>query len=98
MSEDDQATVDDAVATLSSAMDNLVETSADDNTNTGDDANKGDDNTSDKNDTSSKDDPNKGPINKNPATGDNNLIALGALAVLLTSAGAFVVIRRKSRA
>ena len=33
-----------------------------------------------------------------PATGDNNLIALGALAVLLTSAGAFVVIRRKSRA
>ena len=36
--------------------------------------------------------------NKNPATGDNNLIALGALAVLLTSAGAFVVIRRKSRA
>ena len=103
LSEDDQATVDEAVATLSSAMDNLVETSADDNnsgdnTNTGDDANKGDDNTSDKNDTSSKDDPNKGPINKNPATGDNNLIALGALAVLLTSAGAFVVIRRKSRA
>ena len=33
-----------------------------------------------------------------PATGDNNLIALGALAVLLPSAGAFVVIRRKSRA
>ena len=105
LSEDEQATVDEAVATLSSAMDNLVETSADDNnsgdnTNTGDDANKGDDNTSDKNDTSSKDDPNKGPMdgNKNPATGDNNLIALGALAVLLTSAGAFVVIRRKSRA
>ena len=103
LSEDEQATVDEAVATLSSAMDNLVETSADDNnsgdnTNTGDDANKGDDNTSDKDDTSSKDDPNKGPINKNPATGDNNLIALGALAVLLTSAGAFVVIRRKSRA
>ena len=103
LSEDEQATVDEAVATLSSAMDNLVETSADDNnsgdnTNTGDDANKGDSNTSDKDDTSSKDDPNKGPINKNPATGDNNLIALGALAVLLTSAGAFVVIRRKSRA
>ena len=105
LSEDEQATVDEAVATLSSAMDNLVETSADDNnsgdnTNTGDDANKGDSNTSDKNDTSSKDDPNKGPMddNKNPATGDNNLIALGALAVLLTSAGAFVVIRRKSRA
>ncbi len=105
LSEDEQATVDEAVATLSSAMDNLVETSADDNNsgdnnNTGDDANKGDDNTSDKNDTSSKDDPNKGPMdgNKNPATGDNNLIALGALAVLLTSAGAFVVIRRKSRA
>ncbi len=105
LSEDEQATVDEAVATLSSAMDNLVETSADDNnsgdnTNTGDDANKGDSNTSDKDDTSSKDDPNKGPMdgNKNPATGDNNLIALGALAVLLTSAGAFVVIRRKSRA
>ena len=103
LSEDEQATVDEAVATLSSAMDNLVETSADDNTNTGDDANKDDSNTSDKDDTSSKDDPNKGPINKNPATGDNNLIALGALAVLLTSAGltsagAFVVIRRKSRA
>ena len=96
LSEDEQATVDEAVAILSSAMDNLVETSADDNnsgdnTNTGDDADKGD------NDTSSKDDPNKGPINKNPATGDNNLIALGALAVLLTSAGAFVVIRKKSR-
>ncbi len=96
LSEDEQATVDEAVATLSSAMDNLVETSADDNnsgdnTNTGDDADKGD------NDTSSKDDPNKGPINKTPATGDNNLVALGALAVLLTSAGAFVVIRRKSR-
>ena len=98
LSEDEQATVDEAVATLSSAMDNLVETSADDNTNTGDDANKDDSNTSDKDDTSSKDDPNKGPINMNPATGDNNLIALGALAVLLTSAGAFVVIRRKSRA
>ena len=90
-----QAVIDEAVVDLQSALDNLVEASADDTNsgdNTGDDANKGDDNTS------SKDDPNKGPISKNPATGDNNLIALGALAVLLTSAGAFVVIRRKSRA
>ncbi len=90
-----QAVIDEAVVDLQSALDNLVEASADDsgNTNTGDDANKGDDNTSTQ-------DPNKGPMDdsKNPATGDNNLIALGALAVLLTSAGAFVVIRRKSRA
>ena len=93
LSEDEQATVDEAVATLSSAMDNLEKLSSDNgNTGSGDDSN-----TSDKDDTSSKDDPNKGPINKNPATGDNNLIALGALAVLLTSAGAFVVIRKKSR-
>ena len=36
---------------------------------------------------------------KIPADLDNgNIVALGALAVLLTSAGAFVVIRRKSRA
>ena len=98
LSEDEQATVDEAVATLSSAMDNLEKLSSDNgNTGSGDD-NKDDNNTSDKDDTSSKDDPNKGPISKNPATGDNNLIALGALAVLLTSAGAFVVIRRKSRA
>ena len=97
LSEDEQAAVDEAVATLSSAMDNLEKLSSDNgNTGSGDD-NK-DDNTSDKDDTSSKDDPNKGPISKNPATGDNNLIALGALAVLLPSAGAFVVIRRKSRA
>ena len=91
-----QAVIDEAVVDLQSALDNLVEASADDTNsgdNTGDDANKDDNN-------SSKDDPNKGPMddNKNPATGDNNLIALGALAVLLTSAGAFVVIRRKSRA
>ena len=90
-----QAVIDEAVVDLQSALDNLVEASADDsgNTNTGDDANKGDDNTSTQ-------DPNKGPMDdsKNPATGDNNLIALGALAVLLTSAGAFVVIRKKSRA
>ncbi len=97
LSEDEQATVDEAVATLSSAMDNLEKLSSDNgNTGSGDD-NKNDSNTSDKDGTSSKDDPNKGPINKNPATGDNNLVALGALAVLLTSAGAFVVIRRKSR-
>ena len=114
LSVDDQSVVDDAVTALNDAMDGLVELSADDNNNnSGDnnttdepskgDADKNDNNSgssSDKDDTSSKDDPNKGPMddNKNPATGDNNLIALGALAVLLTSAGAFVVIRRKSRA
>ena len=92
-----QAVIDEAVVDLQSALDNLVEASADD-TNSGD--NTGDDANKDDNNNSSKDDPNKGPMddNKNPATGDNNLIALGALAVLLTSAGAFVVIRRKSRA
>ncbi len=114
LSVDDQTVVDDAVATLDDAMNGLVKLSADDNNNNSgdnnttdepskDDADKNDNNSSsnsDKDDTSSKDDPNKGPMddNKNPATGDNNLIALGALAVLLTSAGAFVVIRRKSRA
>ena len=114
LSVDDQTVVDDAVATLDDAMNGLVKLSADDNNNNSgdnnttdepskDDADKNDNNSSsnsDKDDTSSKDDPNKGPMddNKNPATGDNNLITLGALAVLLTSAGAFVVIRRKSRA
>ena len=48
-------------------------------------------------DTPDPEEPDK-PGPDSPATGDNNLIALGALAVLLPSAGAFVVIRRKSRA
>ena len=98
LSVDEQETVDAVTVELKTAMDNLVELSAD-KPNGGDNGNKDDSNTSDndKDDTSSKDDPNKGPMDdgKNPATGDNNLIALGVLAVLLTSAGALIVLNKK---
>ena len=91
LSVDEQEAVDAVTVELKTAMDNLVEASANESTDTGDDANK-DDNTSTQ-------DPNKGPMDdsNNPATGDTTF-ALAALALLLTSAGAFVVIRRKNRA
>ena len=91
LSVDEQEAVDAVTVELKTAMDNLVEASANESTDTGDDANK--------DDAASTQDPNKGPMDdsNNPATGDTTF-ALAALALLLTSAGAFVVIRRKNRA
>ena len=91
LSVDEQEAVDAVTVELKTAMDNLVEASANESNDTGDDANK--------DDAASTQDPNKGPMDdsNNPATGDTTF-ALAALALLLTSAGAFVVIRRKNRA
>ena len=90
LSEDEQATVDEAEATLRSAMDNLVETSAED-------PKPSDDN---KDDNTSTQDPNKGPMddNKNPATGDNtNLMVWFLLAAASLSALAVVVLRKSRK-
>ena len=82
--------MDEAEATLRSAMDNLVETSAED-------PKPSDDN---KDDNTSTQDPNKGPMddNKNPATGDNtNLMVWFLLAAASLSALAVVVLRKSRK-
>ena len=107
LSVDEQATVDEAAAALRSAMDNLVDTSAEDpkpSDDNKDDGNK-DDNTKpgdtdkdDGKDTSTKD-PNKGPMdnNKNPATGDSNALAALAVSGMALSAVVLVMISKFGR-
>ena len=109
LSVDEQATVDEAAAALRSAMDNLVETSAEDpkpSDDNKDDGNK-DDNTKpgdtdkdDGKDTSSTQDPNKGPMdgNKNPATGDSNALAALAVSGMALSAAVLMIARKKEKA
>ena len=104
LSVDEQATVDEAAAALRSAMDNLVETSAEDpkpSDDNKDDGNK-DDNTKpgdtdkdDGKDTTNKD-PNKGPMdgNKNPATGDSNALAALAVSGMALSAVVLAIVRQ----
>ena len=108
LSVDEQATVDEAAAALRSAMDNLVETSAEDpkpSDDNKDDGNK-DDNTKpgdtdkdDGKDTTNKD-PNKGPMdgNKNPATGDSNALAALAVSGMALSAAVLMIARKKEKA
>ena len=105
LSEDDQAVVDEAVAELNEAIENL---SADTDTNepsTGDDnddTSKPDDTTSntdtskdESTNTTSKDD---SAAETAPTTGDNSVLPLFAVAAVVTAGLGLVVIKKKEKA
>ena len=98
LSEDDQDVVDNAVAELNAAIENL---SVKDDSSDSDNSSKPDDG---KDDTSKPDDGKGDPNdnkddgkNESPATGDNMMACTAAL-VLLAVSGSLLVLRRKAKA
>ena len=89
LSEDDQATVDDAVAALTAAMDGLTAGGAPETTDKPE--------ATDKPETSQKPEATQKPENKVPQTGDNSGLMLWSLVCLASLAGAGCVVSTKKK-
>ncbi|OUP64380.1 hypothetical protein B5F12_06095, partial [Pseudoflavonifractor sp. An176] len=89
LSEDDQATVDDAVAALTAAMDGLTAGGAPETTDKPE--------ATDKPETSQKPEATQKPENKVPQTGDNSGLMLWLTAGLASLGGAVSVFLKKKR-